>query len=183
MNGPAAVVVSAVAGARRGSGSSTSGRVARGCATRRRRWVHKRVHIETLSRTGPPESAVSRCFLAPRPGLEPGTCGLTGLFRHHTTRRLHQKARNGAGKGREQRPAGASATLSSMPEHFQPHAHPRLCRYCHHLVEEEQDSSVICGHGGARMRHAHAQSGCAFWEREPGADDDIEPNPERAFPA
>lgn len=59
---------------------------------------------------------------------------------------------------------------------FQPHEQPRPCRYCHHLLEQEPDSgTVICGQGGARLRHAHALIGCAFWEREPGADDDLEP--------
>jgi hypothetical protein len=65
-----------------------------------------------------------------------------------------------------------SATLPAC-HHFQPHAEPRTCRYCHFLVQlEPETGSAICGHRETRMRHAQAHHGCAFWQREPDADDD-----------
>ena len=61
-------------------------------------------------------------------------------------------------------------------DHFQPHSAPRLCRYCHYLIEQEpQSCTALCGHGGTIMRQARPHLGCAFWEREPGSDDDLEP--------
>jgi len=56
---------------------------------------------------------------------------------------------------------------------FNPHAdHPGgcfTCRYFGHRV----DVAVWCGKPGCGHVRSQADRGCAFWEREPGADDDL----------
>ena len=56
---------------------------------------------------------------------------------------------------------------------FNPHAeHPGgcfTCRYFGHRV----DVAVWCGKPGCGHVRSQADRGCAFWEREPGADDEL----------
>ena len=57
---------------------------------------------------------------------------------------------------------------------FQPYGTPRPCRYCHWFVRAEPHAgTVFCGHDGTLHRHAAPATGCAFWQREPGSDDDL----------
>lgn len=60
-------------------------------------------------------------------------------------------------------------------DYFSPTSQPRPCRYCHYLNEQEpQSGTALCGPGGQIMRQARPHMGCAFWQREPGADDDCD---------
>jgi hypothetical protein len=43
------------------------------------------------------------------------------------------------------------------------------CRYFGHRV----DGAVWCGRPGHGHVRSQAERGCAFWEREPGADEDL----------
>jgi hypothetical protein len=62
------------------------------------------------------------------------------------------------------------------PTTFNPHTdHPGgcfSCRYFGHRV----DVAVWCGKPGRGHVRSQADRGCAFWMREPGADDEL-PNP------
>ena len=61
-----------------------------------------------------------------------------------------------------------------ISNHFQPFlGDHRPCWHCHHFEALVYgDSAALCGlPGGPRVRASPA-SGCAFWEREVGADDD-----------
>jgi hypothetical protein len=59
------------------------------------------------------------------------------------------------------------------PATFNPAAeHPGgcfTCRYFGHRV----DVPVWCGKPGHGHVRSRAERGCAFWQREPGADDDL----------
>lgn len=53
---------------------------------------------------------------------------------------------------------------------------PRACRYCTHLVgwdDPETERYALCRRSGTLMVRAQPELGCAFWEREPGSDDDL----------
>jgi hypothetical protein len=69
---------------------------------------------------------------------------------------------------------GAQAHDRAMhPVTFNPRAeHPGGCYTCRYFGERI-DVAVWCampGHGDVRSQ---AERGCAFWEHEPGADDDL----------
>jgi hypothetical protein len=47
---------------------------------------------------------------------------------------------------------------------------------------ERVDVAVWCAKPGGEHHRSQAERGCAFWEREPGADDDLPmPKPARAI--
>ena len=74
---------------------------------------------------------------------------------------------------RESLLASAAQAHDGAMQHatFNPHAdHPGgcfTCRYFGHRV----DVAVWCGKPGHGHVRSQADRGCAFWEREPGADD------------
>ncbi|HEV8552516.1 MAG TPA: hypothetical protein VGR65_03890 [Casimicrobiaceae bacterium] len=55
--------------------------------------------------------------------------------------------------------------------------HPGGCYTCR-WFGERIDVAVWCGKPGQSHVRSQADRGCAFWEREPGADDDL-PTPQR----
>ena len=61
--------------------------------------------------------------------------------------------------------------------YFSPHVQARPCRWCRFFVGMDACGSAVCRQGGYTFLQAAPQRGCAFFEREPGADDD------RVFPA
>jgi hypothetical protein len=50
--------------------------------------------------------------------------------------------------------------------------HPGGCYTCHYFGHRV-DVAVWCGKPGQGHVRSQAERGCAFWEREPGADDDL----------
>jgi len=60
---------------------------------------------------------------------------------------------------------------------FSPHAiSPRPCRHCSHFgIERSGGGGVWC----LLAKHVHClpETGCAYWVREPGTDDDIGDSP------
>jgi hypothetical protein len=72
---------------------------------------------------------------------------------------------------------------SRMAPHFSPHRDGfRPCWHCRHFVGlVYAGTAALCGRPGATPIAAAPASGCAFWSREPGADD--EPSPPSALPA
>jgi hypothetical protein len=50
--------------------------------------------------------------------------------------------------------------------------HPGGCFTCRHFGERV-DVAVWCARPGGEHVRSQAERGCAFWEREPGADDDL----------
>jgi hypothetical protein len=49
----------------------------------------------------------------------------------------------------------------------------RPCWHCTHYLQLIADGAhARCGHGGRVSVQASPASGCAFWQREPGADDE-----------
>jgi len=53
---------------------------------------------------------------------------------------------------------------------------PRSCRYCTHLDGWEDAGSArfaLCRQSGSLILRAQPERGCAFWQREPGSDDDL----------
>lgn len=60
-------------------------------------------------------------------------------------------------------------------DHFTPWADPRPCWHCtHFLALIYAGSAAACARGGVRALPAQ---GCAFWQREPGADDEPDQRP------
>ena len=49
----------------------------------------------------------------------------------------------------------------------------RPCRHCAHWLRWDQSRAAACGLDGRVQIVAQPERGCAFWEREPGADDDV----------
>jgi hypothetical protein len=57
--------------------------------------------------------------------------------------------------------------------YFSPWSDPRPCWFCHHFDGMAcEGSAARCLRGGFLRISAQAAEGCAFWEREPGADDE-----------
>jgi len=49
--------------------------------------------------------------------------------------------------------------------------HPGGCYTCRYFGER-RDPAVWCAKPGGEHVRSQAERGCAFWERDPGADDD-----------
>jgi len=63
------------------------------------------------------------------------------------------------------------------PQHFSPHPLPTGaralgCMACTHFHGQRYYEVVICEHHGGRHAIGIPAMGCAYWEREPGADDE-----------
>ena len=57
--------------------------------------------------------------------------------------------------------------------HFYPWVEPRPCRFCHHFDRIVYDgTAALCARQGEPRVQASPGNGCAFWEHEPGADDE-----------
>lgn len=63
-------------------------------------------------------------------------------------------------------------------EHFDPWGNPRPCWHCTHFDRIEPAGCGLCLRPGATRRKAAPADGCAFWEREVGADDEPDWVPE-----
>lgn len=61
--------------------------------------------------------------------------------------------------------------------HFSPYvAEPRPCWHCQHFEAlVYRGTAALCSQGASRMVRATPAQGCAFWTREPGADDEAGP--------
>jgi hypothetical protein len=64
-----------------------------------------------------------------------------------------------------------------LPDTFTPHrtespARSRGCLTCTHFHGQFYSGHVRCERDGGRRVVAVPREGCAFWEREPGADDE-----------
>ena len=59
--------------------------------------------------------------------------------------------------------------------YFSPHVQARPCRWCRFFVRMDACGAAVCCQGGFTFMQAAPQRGCAFFEREPGADDDLAP--------
>jgi hypothetical protein len=71
--------------------------------------------------------------------------------------------------------ASQYARARALPQHFSPAAeHPGGCFSCRYFGERV-DVAVWCGKPGHGHVRSQADRGCASWEREPGADDDLLP--------
>ena len=62
-------------------------------------------------------------------------------------------------------------------QHFQPYrtetgARERGCYTCAHWQGQRYGGHVVCEHRGGVQVIGRPELGCAYWEREPGADDD-----------
>ena len=69
-----------------------------------------------------------------------------------------------------------------MPhEHFSPHTHgDRACWHCQHFgAMIYAGTAAWCARPGAAPVIATPARGCAYWGREPGADDEPGPPPPR----
>jgi hypothetical protein len=59
------------------------------------------------------------------------------------------------------------------PAMFNPHTeHPGGCFTCRYFGERV-DVAVWCARPGGEHVRSQAERGCAFWEREPGTDDEL----------
>jgi len=63
------------------------------------------------------------------------------------------------------------------PTYFTPHAAPtegraRGCYACTHFHGLLHGGHVVCEHRGGVRVIGVAKMGCAYWQREPGADDE-----------
>ncbi len=63
-----------------------------------------------------------------------------------------------------------------LPGYFTPHqattpARAQGCYTCRHFYGRLMAGHVTCEHRGAVLVIGAAEMGCAYWEREPGADD------------
>ena len=57
--------------------------------------------------------------------------------------------------------------------HFSPHGQPRPCWHCKSFgAMIYGGTAALCWRPGAVPVQAQPREGCAFWEREPGADDE-----------
>lgn len=65
--------------------------------------------------------------------------------------------------------------------HFSPHTHgDRACWHCQHFgAMVYSGTAAWCARPGAVPVTAAPARGCAFWSREPGADDEAGPPPPR----
>jgi hypothetical protein len=62
------------------------------------------------------------------------------------------------------------ALLRSMPPQFRPSVdRPGGCYTCRHFGER-RDPAVWCARPGGEHVRSQAERGCAFWERQPGAE-------------
>jgi hypothetical protein len=67
--------------------------------------------------------------------------------------------------------------------HFYPWVEPRPCWFCHHFGRIVCDgTAALCVRQGDACVQASPGNGCAFWEREPGADDEPDWVPARVVP-
>jgi hypothetical protein len=69
----------------------------------------------------------------------------------------------------------------SLTHHFSPFvattpARARGCLTCTHFHGQFFCGHVLCERDGGRHVVGVASMGCAFWEREPGADDELDYN-------
>ena len=67
--------------------------------------------------------------------------------------------------------------MQPQPAYFSPHvdaagARFRGCMTCAHWQGERYGGHVLCEHRGGVLVIGRPELGCAFWEREPGADDE-----------
>lgn len=51
----------------------------------------------------------------------------------------------------------------------------RHCRYCAHWLRWDPSDAAVCGLDKQVQIVAQPERGCAYWQREPGADDDLAP--------
>ena len=63
------------------------------------------------------------------------------------------------------------------PGYFQPMPHyegarARGCFTCAHFHGRFLATHLVCEHRGATWVMGQPQNGCAFWQREPGSDDE-----------
>ena len=49
------------------------------------------------------------------------------------------------------------------------------CATCHHWLAWDPSGAARCGAHGRLLVFALPKEGCASWQREPGADDEIKP--------
>lgn len=64
-------------------------------------------------------------------------------------------------------------TSRMNPGHFSPHGIPRPCWHCTSFVAMIYGgTAALCSRPGAVPVQAQPREGCAFWAREPGADDE-----------
>jgi hypothetical protein len=67
--------------------------------------------------------------------------------------------------------------------HFYPWVEPRPCWFCHHFVHIVYNgTAALCARQVEPRVQASPGNGCAFWEREPGADDEPDWVPARVVP-
>lgn len=87
---------------------------------------------------------------------------------------------------RTQREVAREARRDTPPirAYFSPWTDPRPCWFCHHYGGMTHEGSAArCVRSRAIRIAAQPAQGCAFWEREPGADDDLDWAPEGLRPA
>lgn len=53
----------------------------------------------------------------------------------------------------------------------------RPCRHCTHWLRLDASRAAVCGLDEQVQIIAQPERGCAFWKREPGADDDVGDTP------
>ena len=64
---------------------------------------------------------------------------------------------------------------TSIHTHFSPWTEPRPCWWCHHYGRMlNEGTAALCARPGTAQVHASPRSGCVYWEREPGCDDELE---------
>jgi len=63
----------------------------------------------------------------------------------------------------------------TQPATYNPE-HPGGCYTCRYFGRENNVDEVQCAKPGDEHVRAQASNGCAFWQREPGADFDIDKN-------
>lgn len=83
---------------------------------------------------------------------------------------------------RRGRPAPANTPAhdaAPIVAYFSPWTDPRPCWFCHHYDGMvNAGSAARCVRGMALRICAQPDYGCAFWEREPGADDELDWSPQ-----
>ena len=50
----------------------------------------------------------------------------------------------------------------------------RPCRYCEHWLHSDASGAAVCGYGGSIQLNPSPSTGCCFWTRAVGSDDDLD---------